>query len=128
MRFIAAALAATNQSERGRLAEAAEDYATAVGLLPLLAWRGLDRASREKLLGDYPGVAAQAAASAVAAGDPGRGIELLEQGRSVLWGQLLETRSDLTVLHEAHPELAARLDRLRDMLDLPGGMPASAGT
>jgi tetratricopeptide (TPR) repeat protein len=120
MRFIAAGLAATNLAERGRLADAVEDYATMVGLLPLLAWRGLDRTARETALKDYPGLVSEAAAAAIAAGDPERAVELLELGRSVLWGQLLDARTDLTALHEAHPQVGAALDRLRERLDGPG--------
>ncbi|MFC9243976.1 CHAT domain-containing protein [Streptomyces sp. NPDC057136] len=123
MRFIAAALAATNLSEHGRPAEAVEDYATAVGLLPLLAWRGLDRPTRENLLAQSAGLGPEAAASAIAAGEPERAVELLEQGRSVLWGQLLDTRTDLTALREAHPDIAARLGRLAAQLDTPSEDP-----
>lgn len=120
MRFLAAGLAASHLSERGRLADAVEDYATAVGLLPLLAWRGLDRTGREAVLKEYPGLVSEAAAAAIAAGDPERAVELLELGRSVLWGQLLDARTDLTALCEAHPEVGARLDQLRERLDGPG--------
>ncbi|MEE6257457.1 CHAT domain-containing protein [Plantactinospora sonchi] len=119
MRMIAATLAALTQSERGRLAESVEDHATAIGLLPLLTWRGLDRTGREKLLGEYPGLAPAAAASAIAAGSPERAVELLEQGRAVLWRQLLDARTDLTALRQAHPDLATRLDQVRRRLDDP---------
>ncbi|MFE4828541.1 CHAT domain-containing protein [Streptomyces sp. NPDC056672] len=123
MRFMAAALAATNRSEQGRPAEALEDYATATGLLPLLAWRGLDRPTREGLLQQSAGLGPEAAASAIAAGEPERAVELLEQGRSVLWGQLLDTRTDLTALREAHPGIATRLGRLAARLDKPSEDP-----
>ena len=100
---------------------AVDGYAHTVELLPLLAWLGAGRRSREQLLTQWGGLAADAAACAVAAGQPDRAIELLEQGRGVLWSQILGTRTDLTVLRQAQPDLAARLDRLRAELDRPTG-------
>jgi hypothetical protein len=46
-------------------------------------------------------------------------VELLEQGRSVLWTQALNLRSDLTRLAEKAPELARRLENIRTILDSP---------
>jgi tetratricopeptide (TPR) repeat protein len=103
----------------GRWPDAAEGYAKAVELLPLLVWRGVGRSSRERLLADWGGLAADAAACAIAAGQPDRAVELLEQGRGVLWSQLLETRTDLTALRNSDHDRAARLDALRAELDRP---------
>ncbi|MER6107149.1 CHAT domain-containing protein [Streptomyces hirsutus] len=94
-------------------------YTTAVAQLPVLAWHGLGRGDRERLLARTRGLAADAAAAAVAAGRPDRALELLEQGRGVIWSQLLDVRSDLTALREAAPDLAAELDRVRHELDSP---------
>ena len=52
-------------------------------------------------------------------GDPRRAVELLEQGRSITWNQVVQTRTDLTVARAAAPELVARLDELRAALDAP---------
>src|SRR5262249_16117715 len=60
-----------------------------------------------------------AAACAIAANQLDRAVELLEQGRGVLWSQLLETHTDLDALRQADPELAARLDTVRAALDHP---------
>jgi hypothetical protein len=98
---------------------AVQGYAAAVHLLPLLAWRGVSRPSRERLLQDWAGLAADAAGCAIAAGQPDRAVELLEQGRGVLWSQILETRTDLTQLRQVAPELATRLDEVRRELDRP---------
>ena len=46
-----------------------------------------------------------------------RALRLLEAGRAVLLGQLLETRGDLSDLERDHPTLAARFARLRGELD-----------
>lgn len=100
-------------------APAAEAYATAVGVLPVLAWRGLDRSVREKLLADAGGLVPDAAAWAIRAGDLEKAVELLEQGRSVLWSQSLHLRTDLTRLRVADKDLASRLDGVRSALERP---------
>jgi hypothetical protein len=60
-----------------------------------------------------------AAASAILDGHPELAIELLEQGRSGMWGQALNLRTDLTRLTETAPHLAERLDAIRTILDTP---------
>jgi hypothetical protein len=101
----------------GLWSAALDGYATAVELLALLAWRGTARASQEHMLADWIGLAAAAAACAVAAGQPEQAVVLLEQGRGVLWSQLLETRTDLARLHQVKPDLASSLDAVRAELD-----------
>ena len=108
----------------GRAATAADGFAVAVDLLPQVVWRGLDRVTQEDHLAELTGLASEAAAAAIAAGQPRRAVELLEQGRQVLWTQALHLRGDLTRLQEKAPELASRLDTLRSQLDSP--MPGSS--
>jgi tetratricopeptide (TPR) repeat protein len=119
VRMIAARSWGLLAAQRRRWPDAVDGYAAAVGLLPLLAWRGVSRASRERLLADWGGLAADAAACAIAANQPNRAIELLEQGRGVLWSQLLEIRTDLDALRGTDPRLAAELAAARDDLDRP---------
>jgi tetratricopeptide (TPR) repeat protein len=107
---------------------AAEGFAAAVGLLPLLAWRGLTRSLREKHLADYGGLVTDAAGWAIAAGNLENALELLEQGRSVLWSQSLQLRTDLTRLRVADAGLAARLEEVRAALDRPPGPVAGIGS
>jgi tetratricopeptide (TPR) repeat protein len=102
---------------------AAELLERAVGLLPGVAPRRLGRADQQDTLGVFAGLAADAAALALA--DPSasdqdraaRALGLLEAGRAVLFSQALDTRNDLTDLAGEHPELANRFERLRDQLD-----------
>jgi len=103
----------------GQRGAAADGYALAVDLLPQLAWRGLDRRVQEHFLGDWSGLANDAACVAIEAGDPERAVALVDQGRSVLWTQALHLRSDPARLAERDPELAAELDRIRQQLDTP---------
>ncbi|MGH3982588.1 MAG: hypothetical protein ACRDST_07875 [Pseudonocardiaceae bacterium] len=46
-------------------------------------------------------------------------MKLLEAGRSVLWAQTLNLRTDLTALAERAPELATRMKQIRTELDAP---------
>jgi hypothetical protein len=103
----------------GRAREATEGYTMALAMLPIVAWHGLDRMTRRQQLTQWAGLASDAAASAIEAGRPELAVELLEQGRSVLWSQALNLRSDLTRLAAEHPELAQRLDSIRTALNAP---------
>jgi len=100
-------------------AAAVEAFATAVGLLDAAAWRGLCREDQERILSEHQGLASNAAACAIAAGDLERAVELLEQGRGVLLAQVLDARPDRDKLQRIAPLLAARLTELQDALDLP---------
>jgi CHAT domain/Tetratricopeptide repeat len=110
----------------GLAAEAEAAFAAAVEILPLLAWHGLDRATREQQLAEWPGLAADAAAWAITAGHPERAVELLEQGRTILWSHMLQLRSDLDELRSSDPDLADRLNVIRAELDSPADDPPGA--
>ncbi|KAJ7193467.1 TPR-like protein [Mycena pura] len=66
-------------------------YTIAIELLPELAWLGLDAAS-----------------AAIAAHDYQKAVEWLEQGRSVIWGQLLNLRTPLVSLSKLLETAGAR--------------------
>ena len=110
-------------AQAGDWGSAVAGYATAVALLPVAAWHGLSRDDREHRLSAWPGVARDAAACALQAGQGELAVELLEQGRSVLWSQALGTRTDLTRLAASHPELAERLAQARRVLEQVGQGP-----
>jgi hypothetical protein len=94
-----------------------EAYGLAVEMLERIAWHGRDRDRQEAEIGARPEIARDAAAVAVRAGQPERAVELLERRRSLLWGQLLHLRGDLTRLAEAEPALAASLAEIHSQLD-----------
>jgi CHAT domain len=98
---------------------AADGYAAAVALLPEVAWRGLDYSVQEEFLAEWSGLANDAACAAIEAGEPERAVQLLDQGRSVLWTQALHLRSESALLAERHPQMAAELDQIRHELDAP---------
>ncbi|MFE2523941.1 CHAT domain-containing protein [Streptomyces sp. NPDC059382] len=106
----------------GEWSTATDAYAQAIRLLPRLVWHGTGWAGRENALGKLAGLASDAAACAVAAGDPVRALTLLEQGRSVLWRQVLDLRADLAGLRAEEPDLARALEETRRAM-LSNGMP-----
>jgi tetratricopeptide (TPR) repeat protein len=119
--------AATGQ----RWPEAVAGFAAGAELLGLMVPRSLTRRDQEEQLEALEGLGAlaeDAAACCVHAGLAGRAVELFEQGRGVLLGQALDTRTDLTALAGQHPDLAARFTALRGDLDRAGdtaGPPAA---
>jgi hypothetical protein len=115
-----------------RWPEAVAGYAAGAELLGLMVPRSLTRRDQEEQLEAVEGLgelAEDAAACCVHAGLAGRAVELFEQGRGVLLGQALDTRTDLTALAAQYPDLAARFTALRGDLDRAGdsaGPPAAA--
>lgn len=109
-RAIAASTAAQWAIEDGDAESAASGYAMAVDLLSRVAWHGLESSDRERHLGRWHGLARDAAASALAVGHAGDAVELLEQGRSVLWSQTLQYAAGTADLATVAPAQAFRLD------------------
>ena len=125
VRIAAAERWAAGQLAAGNVTAAVSPLILAVGLLPRAARRSLAPADREQPLALFAGLASTAAAVALDAGQEGSALRLLEHGRGVLLRQALDARDDLTALREAHPDLAAELEPLRDRLDPAAG---AAGT
>jgi len=119
IRMTAAEAWAVYKFQTGDVVTATNAYAAALELLPQVAWHGLDRMTQEEHLSARTGLASDAASSAIAAAQPNRAVEMLEHGRSVLWAQVQQIRSDLARLYDCAPELAERLDQIRNQLDRP---------
>lgn len=93
----------------GASEEAAPIFADAVLRLPAVAWRGIDRKSRESQLADLSELGCDAAASQLAAGNVDAAVEAVEHGRNVLWADMLQLRHGDADLWQDQPEHAARL-------------------
>ncbi|MFI1995576.1 CHAT domain-containing protein [Actinoplanes sp. NPDC020271] len=78
----------------GDWSRAAAAYARAVAQLPVTVAGGLPAGDRNRLISRWWDLACDAAASAIAAGTPERAVELLDNGRSLWWGQVLDARAD----------------------------------
>ena len=106
-------------ARQSMMADALEGLSAAVKILPEVVWHGLTPVTRQQQAARWAGLAADAACCAVRAGQPKLAVELLEQGRSMLWSQALNLRADYGDLPLAAPELAARLEAARAILNAP---------
>ncbi|KAJ7440009.1 CHAT domain-containing protein [Mycena latifolia] len=103
-------------------------YRLALDLLPELAWLGLSIKDRHYHIGRAGKVARNAATAAIVAGSLGKAVEWLEQGRSIIWGQLLNLRTPVDDLRQAHPMLANQLISLSVQLEGTGTRNSEKGT
>ena len=93
-------------------------YSSAIGLLPQLAWIGYSLADRFCGLAKAGAdVVMEAAAAALDAGQPETAVEWLEQGRSIVWGELFQLRSAYEELSSAYPDHARRLREVSTALE-----------
>ncbi|MBB4985865.1 MULTISPECIES: CHAT domain-containing protein [Streptomyces] len=100
----------------GDLDEALTGARAAVALLREYGWAGLDRADQVKSIQESKAMPRDAAALALETGQPELAVELLEQGRSVLWSSTLHLRTDLAALAAHDRDRAAELERIRTRL------------
>ncbi|KAJ4125314.1 hypothetical protein NW768_008931 [Fusarium equiseti] len=91
---------------------------TAVGLVPNLVSWSHENSDRQFVLGRVAGLASDAAAAALQAGQsPMTALKLLEQGRGIIGSSLQDMRSDVEDLEKHSPELAERYRSLQTELD-----------
>jgi tetratricopeptide (TPR) repeat protein len=101
-------------------------YSTALRILPQFVWLGETISTRHHALasiGEIPSigqVSIEAAASAIAVGDHRKALEWLEQGRSIVWGQLLDLRTPVDELFDVHPTIAEDIKMTSNALERAG--------
>jgi hypothetical protein len=100
---------------------ALDAYIVALQLLPQLAWLGLSISDRHHHLLKAGAVVRDAVAAAITAEQYDTAIEWLEQGRSIVWGQLLQLRDPVDHLQDQYPHLATKLQYLSRSLDDTSG-------
>jgi hypothetical protein len=86
-----------------------EPFGIAISMLPEMSSLGSSLADRHYSIQAAGFVARQAAAAAIRAEESSLAAEWLEQGRSIIWGQLLRLRAPLDDLRKSYPEYAQRL-------------------
>jgi hypothetical protein len=96
---------------------ALDAYKVAFQLLPQLAWLGLSISDRHHHLLKASVIVRDAVAAAIAAKQYDTAIEWLEQGCSIVWGQLLQLRNPVDHLQDKHSHLAKRLQYLSRSLE-----------
>ena len=88
--------------------------------MPLATSRSLEREDQQHILGQLTGLVSLAASASLETGAPAlEALRLLELGRSITNGQLLDYRSDISDLKEHYPTLAQNFNSLRQELDSP---------
>ncbi|KAF8431281.1 CHAT domain-containing protein [Boletus edulis BED1] len=92
-------------------------YSIAINLFPQLAWIGLSSTHRYAELKRGADIVREAAAAALDSAFPELAVEWLEQGRSIIWGVLLQLRNSYEELSSAHPDHTRRLRELSAALD-----------
>ncbi|KAL8364751.1 hypothetical protein RB595_003837 [Gaeumannomyces hyphopodioides] len=92
----------------------------AVKLLPIVSPRSLNHTDKQHILANSAGLASMAAATALNAGKEAfHALQLLELGRGVIAGLLMDMRGDISDLTRKHPSLADEFIVLRNELDSP---------
>ncbi|KAL2169484.1 hypothetical protein VTG60DRAFT_6028 [Thermothelomyces hinnuleus] len=106
--------------ERGENARAIEIGEQVLDMLRRTNTRLLSRDDQQRLTADFSDIAVETCALSIRAGEsPARALELLELGRGLILGLLIEDRNDVSGLAATHPEHAARFERLRDAVSRP---------
>ncbi|KAG8719840.1 hypothetical protein FRC09_010535 [Ceratobasidium sp. 395] len=98
-----------------------EAYNSCMLRLPEAVWLGTSVRRRfERLASDVRDLVSDAAAAALLANRCDLAVEWLEQGRCLVWGQMLQLRTPFEKLRGSHPELADELYTLSSQLEDTG--------
>ncbi|THU85341.1 TPR-like protein [Dendrothele bispora CBS 962.96] len=111
-----AVLCSTHQS----LSSALDAYTVVLELIPQVVWFGQTVHRRYEELPIIGRVINTAAATAMSVGDLPKAVEWLEEGRSIVWKQILQLRTPLDELRQEHPDVADELLRVSLALDNAG--------
>ncbi|KAL4776573.1 CHAT domain-containing protein [Aspergillus nidulans var. acristatus] len=91
----------------------------AVRLLPLVCGRYLTREDQQHAIAQTAGLASDACSIFLQLRRPEKALQMLEFGRGLILGYLIDSRSDVDQLQHDHPALAKEYDRLRHILSQP---------
>ncbi|KAG8760118.1 hypothetical protein FRC14_004006 [Serendipita sp. 396] len=89
----------------------------AITVIPLVAWLGLPITDRHQQLAQIGGIVRDVAAIAISLDQRDKALEWLEQGRFIVWTQILQLRTPVDQLRDVEPDLADHLLRLSRLLD-----------
>jgi tetratricopeptide (TPR) repeat protein len=91
-------------------------YQAAMELIPEVIWLGITVEQRFTALELLNNVVNKASSAAIQDCCYDLALEWLEQGRCIVWNQILALRSPLDELRVAHPSISHRLQEIRDEL------------
>jgi len=92
-------------------------YRRAFELLPNMTWLGLSITDRQHFLNGVGPLVDEAVSAAIDAGQFETAVEWMDQGHSVVWGQLLQLRTPVDDLKQRHPDIADRFTILSKKLE-----------
>ncbi|KAG8687606.1 hypothetical protein FRC11_006918 [Ceratobasidium sp. 423] len=101
-------------------------YQRSFALIPHLVWVGMTIQGRYGMLTQISDLAAEAAAWAVSVKYYDLAIEWLEEGRSIIWNQILQLRTPFDDLAAVDPGLANRLQGVASELEGAGSRATAA--
>ncbi|KAG1841209.1 CHAT domain-containing protein [Suillus subluteus] len=103
-----------------------EAYVTSMHLLDAYMSMTASVSSRHNIMKDFPRMlAVDAALCALRSGDVCRAVELLEQGRTIIWTQMTRLRTPLDNLQTCSDHAAALMKKFRDPSSLLNKPPAN---
>ncbi|KAF8602257.1 hypothetical protein BDV93DRAFT_444518 [Ceratobasidium sp. AG-I] len=112
-----AAMAWARLCRKHRTIESLEAYGQAMRLLPRLVWLGSDIDRRYENISNIGNMVTEATAAAIGFGEYKIALEWLEEGRSIVWKQMLRLRTPLDELAAVDQALAAELQQVSQDLD-----------
>ncbi|CAE6413000.1 unnamed protein product [Rhizoctonia solani] len=101
-------------------------YTQAMSLIPRVVWLGVSVGKRYEDVPLLENVAVEAAAAATNAQNYQLALEWLEQGRSVVWNQILQLRTSFETLSQVDSDLADKLIEVAKQLDTAGTLVPSS--
>lgn len=102
----------------GRWADAVVMYEGCVNLMPQISRPFLSRSDQQRLLATLAGITSRAATGALIAGKGAtHALKLLELGRGIIAGFIIDCRSDMTNSRSDHPELCREFAALRKEIE-----------
>ncbi|KAG1810713.1 CHAT domain-containing protein [Suillus variegatus] len=117
-RLRASLLWLTNACQHSHVTEL-EAYATSMQLLDAYMSKTASVSSHHNIMKDFPStLAVDAASCALRSDDVCRAVELLEQGRTIIWTQMTRLRTPLDTLQTHGDHAMALMQRFRDLSSL----------
>ncbi|KAG2746738.1 hypothetical protein P692DRAFT_20739459 [Suillus brevipes Sb2] len=121
-----ASLRWVHHADKHRHGTELEAYGTSMQLMDAYMSATASVSSRHRAMKDFPStLAVDAASCALRGGDVRRAVELLEQGRTIIWTQMTRLRTPLDSLRAYNDHAAALMKRFRDLSSVLDRPPAS---
>lgn len=97
-----------------------EAYKAAFEIIPQIAWLGVSINRRYQEISSIGGFVTDAVANAISEHEYNLALEWLEEGRSIVWRQMLQLRTPMDELRSVNPSMADRLEEIARALDQAG--------